>query len=89
MNIFDFFRLRNKTAARAKERLQIVVSHQRNNDKEGDFLPQLRHELLKVIGKYVEIDEELINVQLQREGNCSILELNVTLPDEVAEVASP
>lgn len=81
MKWLNFLKLNNKpkSADVAKERLQIVVSHQRI--KGTDFLPQLRQDLLEAIGKYIKIDKDQINVQLQKQGNQSILELNVTLPD--------
>lgn len=83
MSFFDFFRLSNrKSALAAKERLQIVVAHQKSDSSHSeDFLPRLRQELIEVIGKYISVDEEEINVNLEREGDCSVLELNVTLPD--------
>ena len=81
-NILKFFRFRSKkSACTAKERLQIVVSHQRAADTSPEFLPQLRQELLNVIGKYITIDIDQINVHLQRVGNCSILELNFAIPE--------
>lgn len=70
-----------KSANVARERLQIVVSHQRNDDGDADFLPKMRHELLTVICKYVKIDKDQVNVQLQRTGSCSVLELNITIPE--------
>lgn len=69
-----------KSAKIARERLQIVLSHQRLEGEDADFLPRLRNELLTVISKYVKIDKEQINVQLQRSGSCSVLELNIPLP---------
>ncbi len=70
-----------KTAASvARERLQIVLSHERREGSDSDFLPKMRNELLTVISKYVKIDKEQINVQLQHTESCSILELNITLP---------
>lgn len=80
MNILQFLGISKKSASIAKERLQIVVSHQRSQGGDTDFLPKMRHELLTVIGKYVNINPEQINVQLQRNGNCSVLELNIMLP---------
>lgn len=68
------------TASVARERLQIVLSHQRTDEGDIDFLPKLRHELLTVICKYVKINQDQVNVQLQRTDNCSVLELNITLP---------
>lgn len=84
MKILHFLGLSKKSAATAKERLQIVVSHQRTEGGDVDFLPKMRHELLTVISKYVKINPEQINVQLQRNGNCSILELNIMLPTATA-----
>jgi cell division topological specificity factor len=83
MNIFDFFKLNSKkTAHLAKERLQIVVSHQRiDSNADTDFIPKLRQELIAVISKYVNVEPDKIKVQLQSEGACSVLELNVALPN--------
>lgn len=83
MSILDYL-FKNKpksTASIAKERLQIIVSHERTARASPDYLPMLQKELLEVISKYVEIDKEQVKVELERSGNCSILELNVTLPD--------
>lgn len=44
-------------------------------------MPELQKELVEVIRKYVNIDSEQVQVALDNQGNCSILELNVTLPD--------
>jgi len=86
MNLFDFFRERKKKetpAAIAKERLQIIVAHERGQRTEPDYLPALQKELVEVIRKYVNIDSDQVQVQvaLEDQGSCSILELNITLPD--------
>lgn len=82
MSLFTFLGIstNRKSAKVARERLQIVVSHQRSDEGDPDFLPKLRHELLTVISKYVKIDKDQITVQLQRNGSCSVLELNIALP---------
>lgn len=84
MNIFDFLRSRKKentSAAIAKERLQIIVAHERGQRTQPDYLPALQKELVDVIRKYVNIDQEQVQVALEDQGNCSILELNITLPE--------
>ena len=86
MSIFSKFLhqigITKHSAKTARERLQIVVSHQRAEEGgDVDFLPKLRNELLSVICKYVKIDPEQVNVQLQRTENCSVLELNIALPN--------
>lgn len=82
MSIFDFFRAprRPTAAATAKERLQLVLAHERADRNSPDFLPALQRELLAVIKKYVTIDEEKVLVRLEREGGYSMLEVNVELP---------
>jgi cell division topological specificity factor len=84
MSLFDIFRLQKKptTAAIAKERLQIIVAHERATRNTPDYLPQLQQEILAVITKYVKIDQDRVQVNLQNVGSYSVLELNVTLPEE-------
>ena len=83
MNLLNYiFRNGKKnTASLAKERLQIIVSHERRAEHNSDFLPNLQRELIEVIAKYVAIDQDQVKVELERTGNCSILELNITLPN--------
>ena len=83
MALLDFFLSRKKTTANiAKERLQIIVAERRRSDAEPHYLSQLRQDILQVICKYVQIDPEMVTVQLeQKDGDISILELNVTLPE--------
>ncbi len=83
MSLLNYI-FRNKpksTATLAKERLQIIVSHERRAENNSDFLPKLQQELIEVIAKYVDIDQDQVKVELEKTGNCSILELNITLPN--------
>ena len=83
MNIFDFFNLRKKenTASIAKERLSIIVAHERGQRSQPEYLPALQKELMDVIRKYVQIEQDQVQVMLDNQGGCSILELNITLPE--------
>jgi cell division topological specificity factor len=88
MSIMEYLfrgnRSNKNSASIAKERLQIIVSHERSSrGNSPDYLPLLREELIRVISKYVDIDHDQVKVELERSGNCSILELNITLPDSV------
>ena len=81
MKLLEFLkRERKKSASVAKERLQIIVAHQRSQRGQPDYMPMLEKELLEVIRRYVQVDDDAINISLEREDNCSVLELNVTLP---------
>lgn len=83
MSLLDYFRReRRSSASVAKERLQILVAHDRVRNSGPDYLPQLQQEIMTVIRKYVEIGEEDVRVQLDTQGTTSVLELNITLPED-------
>ena len=83
MSFLSYFRSqRKKTASLAKERLQIIVARERLQCAGGpDYLPMLQDELLAVVRKYVQVDRNAVRMQLDQEGDCEVLELNITLPD--------
>ncbi|MGL5007773.1 MAG: cell division topological specificity factor MinE [Plesiomonas sp.] len=87
MALLDFFLShRKQTASIAKERLQIIVAERRRGDSEPHYLPALKQDILAVICKYIQIDPEHVTVQLEQKGDdISILELNVTLPEDDAK----
>jgi len=82
MSILRYLRKRTSTASVAKERLQIIISHERTQRNTPDYLPKLQEEILAVIAKYVPINREQVTVHLERMGDSAVLELNVTMPDE-------
>jgi cell division topological specificity factor len=77
------FRRSPKTAKFAKERLQIIISHERNQREKPDYFAAMQQDLLDVIAKYVSINKEAVRVDFDRQDGCSVLELNVTLPQEL------
>ena len=72
---------RNVSASVAKERLQLIIAHERVNEKGPDFLPSLQKELIAVISKYVDINPDDIKVGLERQGQYEVLEVNIVLPE--------
>ncbi|AFT70168.1 Cell division topological specificity factor [Alloalcanivorax dieselolei B5] len=82
MGIFSYLLPKKQnTASTAKERLQIIVARERSGRGGPDYLPQLQEELLAVVRKYVPVSPEAVNVQVDRESGCEVLELNITLPE--------
>jgi cell division topological specificity factor len=83
MSLLNYFRAQRskRTASVAKERLQILVAHERAARDGLDYLPALRDELLAVIQKYVQVNQDAVQIQLDHEGDCEVLELSITLPD--------
>ncbi len=84
MSFLSFFLgEKKKTASVAKERLQIILAHERSGRgaAEPDYLPALQRELVAVIGKYIKINPDDIKVQLERQDNLDVLEVKIELPD--------
>jgi len=82
MSLLDYFRAsKPRTASIAKERLQILVAHDRSHHNQPSYLPQLQKELLEVIRKYVNVDQDAISVNFEQDENQETLELNIVLPD--------
>jgi cell division topological specificity factor len=82
MSLLDFLRPRPKNTANvARERLRIIVAQERANRGGPDYLPLLRNELLEVIRKYVSVDPDAIQVNLERGSDGEVLELSVALPE--------
>lgn len=75
-------RKKTSTASIAKERLQIIVAHERNQDspaQQPDFLQALQRDILEVVRKYMQIDSNQIKVAMDKEDGCDVLELNIIL----------
>lgn len=83
MSLLDYFRSpKSNNASLAKERLQIIVAHERGSRSSPDYLPQLKQDILAVIAKYVNISEDQVTVEFDNTDDLAVLELNVTLPDQ-------
>ena len=84
MSWLSFFRGKQEevppTASAAKERLQIVLAHERISRKGEDFLPKLQREIVELVARHVSIDPERVNVSLERGGDLSTLAIAVELP---------
>jgi cell division topological specificity factor len=84
MSFLSFFvGEKKKTSSVAKERLQIILAHERSgrNSAEPDYLPELQKELMTVISKYIKINEKDIRVNLERQDNLEVLEVKIELPE--------
>ena len=85
MGLFDYFHANRRSADVAKERLSILIARDQIQRNQPSFLPQLQDELLEVIKKYVDIDQDDVSVTLDREDDCEILELNIALPENARQ----
>jgi cell division topological specificity factor len=88
MRLLDIlFPERRNTAAIARDRLKIVLAHERASRAAPDFLPDLQKELLDVVDRYIEIREDMLRVNVSRSGETSLLEINVEL--DGAKIKTP
>ncbi len=86
MSLLDYFRTSKPSSASvAKERLQILVAHERASRNKPSYLPKLQQELLAVIQKYVNVEQDAISVNFEQDDDQETLELNIVLPDETSK----
>ena len=89
MSLLDYFRSDKKgSAGVAKERLQILVAHERAERNQPSYLPQLQKDILAVIRKYVAVDQDDVSINLEQDTTHEILELNIVLPQQKARRAA-
>jgi cell division topological specificity factor len=82
MKLFDYF-VRPKqpsSAQQAKDRLQILLAHERQDRSQPEYLPLLQRDILDVIRKYMDVTSENVEVRLQRGERMSTLEIGIELP---------
>jgi cell division topological specificity factor len=89
MSLFGFFN-RRTSAPVARERLQILLAHERaNNGESSDLVQVLQDEILAVIKKHMAIDRDKVLVKLDRGSAVSTLEIDIEMPGiTVAKQAS-
>lgn len=88
MGLLDHFRpSQKKSADVARERLQIILAHERTERNRPSYLPKLQREILEVVRKYVKVDQDDVDITLDRQHDCEILALSVTLPEPVEPTA--
>ena len=73
---------KKKTASVAKERLQIILAHERSGRPgASDYLPALQRELVAVLSKYVSVQSDDIKVNVERQDNLEVLDIKIELPE--------
>ena len=86
MNLFNFFRRRD-SAPVARERLQLLLAHERKAGSQSQLLAVIQEEILAVIAKHMQIDRDKVVVKLDRDGDVSTLEIDIEIPAQVRAAA--
>jgi len=71
---------RRKSASVARDRLQILLTHERGADGQSDLIPILREEVLAAVAKHVSVDVDKVQVKIERGKAVSLLEIDIELP---------
>lgn len=77
---FSFRQKKPVSAQTAKERLQIMLAHEKAGNSSPDFLPLLQRDILEVVRRHLEIGIDDVEVKMERSDDLSSLEINIELP---------
>jgi cell division topological specificity factor len=78
---------RPKSAAIAKDRLQLIIARERSDPNAADWLPRLQKDILEAIARYVPVDPAAVKVHMERGDNLDVLEINIVVPERGASAA--
>lgn len=83
MNLMSLF-IRRSTAPTARDRLQLLLAHERAaTSPQADLIAKLREEIVEVIARHVQVDREKVLVKMERGDEVAMLEVDVEIPNVV------
>jgi cell division topological specificity factor len=88
VNLFDVFRKRS-TAPIARDRLQVLLAHERGVIGSSDLMATLREEILAVIARHVPVDRDAVQIKMDRGATVSMLEIDVEVPSNTGTSSRP
>jgi cell division topological specificity factor len=87
MNLFNWFS--RGSAPIARERLQILLAHERNERDHPDLLGVLREEILALISRHVSFDPDKVQIKMDRGKSVSTLAVDIEIPNGLGAPAQP
>jgi cell division topological specificity factor len=85
MNLLRFFSRPQQSAPAARDRLQVLLAHERASSGGSDLVTKLRDEILRAIAKHVQIDDDKVSVKMERGDKVSTLEVDIEIPFDAAK----
>ena len=79
---------RSQSAPAARDRLQVLLAHERATVGGSDLVTKLRGEILRVIAKHVQIDDEKVTVKMERGAKVSTLAVDIEIPFDAGKKAA-
>jgi len=86
MSLLHLFR--RSTAPLARERLQILLAHERVTRSQPDLLSILREEILEVVARHVPFEYDKVQIRLDRGKSVSTLEVDIEIPNAFGGAAA-
>ncbi|MET3889192.1 cell division topological specificity factor [Bosea sp. OAE506] len=87
MNLRRFFS-RTQSAPAARERLKVLLAHERAAVGDSDLVSKLRDEILRAISKHMQIDADKVSVKMERGAQVSTLAVDIEIPFDVVRKAA-
>jgi cell division topological specificity factor len=81
VNLLSLFNRNRSTAPVARERLQVLLSHERALDGRADLAAVLQQEILEVIARHMPVDRDKVMVKLERGAHVSTLAIDIEMPE--------
>jgi cell division topological specificity factor len=88
MSLFELFR-KKSTAPVARDRLQVLLAHERSVIGKSDLLATLQEEILAVIARHITVDRDAVQIKLDRGASFSTLEIDVEVPLDAGKIVRP
>ena len=86
MNLFSFFN-RRTSAPVARERLQVLLAHERTIvGGESDLVATLREEIMALIAKHMQVAQDNVQIKMDRGDSVSTLDIDIEIPTPVAGI---
>jgi cell division topological specificity factor len=79
MNLMSLFRKRS-SAPVARDRLQVLLAHERSVIGKSDLLATLQEEILAVLARHITVDRDAVQIKMDRGASVSTLEIDVDVP---------
>jgi cell division topological specificity factor len=86
MTLFDVFKRRG-SAPVARERLQVLLAYERQHRNQPDLVAVLHDEIMAVIRKHVQINNDDLAISMERGERMSTLEIDIQIPNTNAAAA--
>ncbi|MGN6143514.1 MAG: cell division topological specificity factor MinE [Mesorhizobium sp.] len=87
MKLFKLFS-KPQSAPAARERLQVLLAHERASAGGSDLVAKLKDEILRVISRHMHIDQDKVSVKMERGEQMSTLAVDVEIPFNAAKAAA-